>query len=76
VRHEDAPGGEGQHDRKGERFTLVQQALGRRFEAPFEGINYEPLSSNGTRFTPRIEAEPGSFFGLLDRGSRGRSGAS
>jgi hypothetical protein len=26
---------------------------------------YEPLSSDGTRFTPRIEAEPGSFFGLV-----------
>jgi len=89
VLHEDAPGGEGQLDRKGERFTLVQQALGRRFEAPFEVINYEPnrryvhrgteghpvpvtmvfvyerLSSDGTRFTPRIEAEPGSFFVLV-----------
>ena len=26
---------------------------------------YEPLSSGGTRFTPRIEAEPGGFFGLV-----------
>ena len=26
---------------------------------------YEPLSSEGTRFTPRIEAEPGGFFGLV-----------
>ena len=26
---------------------------------------YEPLSSDATRFTPRIEAEPGSFFGLI-----------
>ncbi len=26
---------------------------------------YEPLSSDRTRFTPRIEAEPGGFFGLL-----------
>jgi hypothetical protein len=63
--------------------------LGRRFEAPFEVIDYEPnrryahrgteehpvpvtmvfayepLSSDGTRFTPRIEAEPGGFFGLV-----------
>jgi uncharacterized membrane protein len=74
--------------REGERFTLMQKALGRRFEAPFEVIDYEPnlryahrsreshpvpvtmaftyepLSSEGTRFTPRIEAEPGGFFGL------------
>jgi hypothetical protein len=27
---------------------------------------YKPLSSDGTRFTPRIEAEPGGFFGLLE----------
>ena len=26
---------------------------------------YEPLSSDGTRFRPRIEAEPGGFFGLV-----------
>jgi uncharacterized protein YndB with AHSA1/START domain len=89
VRQEDAPGGAGPLDRKGERFTLTQQALGRRFEAPFKVIDYEPnrryvhrgteghpvpvtmvfvyepLSSDGTRFTPRIEAEPGSFFGLV-----------
>jgi uncharacterized membrane protein len=75
--------------REGVRFTLVQQALGRRFEAPFEITDYEPnrryahrgteghpvpvtliftcepLSSDGTRFTPRIEAEPGGFFGLV-----------
>jgi uncharacterized protein YndB with AHSA1/START domain len=75
--------------REGERFTLVQQALGRRFEAPFEVIDYEPnrryvhrgtdghpvpvtmiftyepLSSDGTRFTPRIEVEPGGFFELV-----------
>jgi uncharacterized protein YndB with AHSA1/START domain len=75
--------------REGGRFTATQQALGRRFEAPFEVIDYEPnrryahrgteehpvpvtmvfayepLSSDGTRFTPRIEAEPGGFFGLV-----------
>jgi uncharacterized membrane protein len=26
---------------------------------------YERLSSDGTRFTPRIEAEPGGFFGVV-----------
>jgi hypothetical protein len=26
---------------------------------------YEPLWWGGTRFTPRIEAEPGGFFGLV-----------
>jgi uncharacterized membrane protein len=75
--------------REGERFTATQMALGRRFEAPFEVIDYEPnlryahqsreghsvpvtmdftyepVSSEGTRFTPRIEAEPGGFFGLV-----------
>jgi uncharacterized membrane protein len=75
--------------REGERFTATQMALGRRFEAPFEVIDYEPnrryahrgteehpvpvtmvfayepLSSEGTRFTPLIEAEPGGFFGLV-----------
>jgi uncharacterized protein YndB with AHSA1/START domain len=75
--------------REGGRFTAKQKALGRRFEAPFEIIDYEPnrryvqrgteehpvavtmvfayepLSSDGTRFTPRIETEPGGFFGLL-----------
>jgi uncharacterized protein YndB with AHSA1/START domain len=94
VHREGAPGGGGGGGfvREGERFTLVQQALGRRFEAPFEVIAYEPdrryahrgtaehpvpvtmiftceqLSSDGTRFTPRIEAEPGGFFGLLGPG--------
>jgi uncharacterized protein YndB with AHSA1/START domain len=90
---QDAPGegggGRGPHNREGERFTAMQQALGRRFEAPFEVIayetnrryahrsreghpvpltmdfTYEPVSSEGTRFTPRIEAEPGGFFGLV-----------
>jgi uncharacterized protein YndB with AHSA1/START domain len=85
---QDAPGG-GPRNREGERFTAMQQALGRRFEAPFEVIDYEPnlryahqsreghpvpvtmdftyepVSSEGTRFTPRIEAEPGGFFGLV-----------
>jgi len=88
---QDAPGG-GPFNRKGERFTAMQQALGRRFEAHFEVIDYEPnryyahrsreghpvpvtmdftyepvssASSEGTRFTPRIEAEPGGFFGLV-----------
>ena len=31
-------------------------------------FTYEPVSSassEGTRFTPRIEAEPGGFFGLV-----------
>jgi hypothetical protein len=28
-------------------------------------FSYEPVSSDGTRFTPRIEAEPGSFFGFV-----------
>jgi uncharacterized membrane protein len=75
--------------REGGRFTATQKALGRRFEASFEVIDYEPnrryahrgteehpvpvtmvfayepLSSEGTRFTPRIEAEPGGFFGLV-----------
>ena len=84
---QDAPGGP--HNREGERFTAMQQALGRRFEAPFEVIayepnlryahrsreghpvpvtmdfTYEPVSSEVTRFTPRIEAEPGGFFGLV-----------
>jgi uncharacterized protein YndB with AHSA1/START domain len=74
---------------EGGRFTATQKALGRRFEAPFEAIDYEPnrryahrgteehpvpvtmvfayepLSWSGTRFTPRIEAEPGGFFGLV-----------
>jgi uncharacterized membrane protein len=87
VRQEDAPGGGPL--RQGEKFTLVQHALGRRFEAPFEVTDYEPnrryahrgtedhpvpvtmiftyepLSPDGTRFTPRIEAEPGGFFGLV-----------
>ena len=92
VLHEDAPGGgEDPLDRRGERFTLMQQALGRRFEAPFEVTDYEPnrlyvhrgtqghpvpvtmifayepLSSDRTRFTPRIEAKPGGFFGLIGR---------
>jgi uncharacterized membrane protein len=86
---QDAPGGGGPQNRKGERFTAMQQALGRRFEAPFEVIayepnlryaqksreghpvpvtmvfTYEPVSSEGTRFTPRIEAEPGGFLGLV-----------
>jgi uncharacterized protein YndB with AHSA1/START domain len=89
VRHEDAPGEDYPLGREGERFTLMQKALGRSFEAPFEVIDYEPnrryahrgtqehpvpvtmvfayepLSSDGTRFTPRIEAEPGGFFGLI-----------
>jgi hypothetical protein len=67
----------------------MQQALGRRFEAPFQVIDYEPnrryahrsteghpvpvtmaftyelVSSEGTRFTSRIEGEPGGFFGLV-----------
>ena len=84
---QDAPGGDPL--REGERFTATQQALGRRFEAPFEVIDYEPnrryahrgteehpvpvtmdftyepVSSEVTRFTPRIEAEPGGFFGLV-----------
>jgi uncharacterized membrane protein len=85
---QDARGG-GPLNREGERFTAMQNALGRRFEAPFEVIDYEPnrryahrsreghpvpvtmvfsyepVSSDGTRFTPRIEAEPGGFFGLV-----------
>jgi uncharacterized membrane protein len=85
---QDTPGG-GPLNREGERFTAMQQALGRRFEAPFEVIDYEtnrryahrsreghpvpvtmyftyePVSSEGTRFTPRIEAEPGGFFELV-----------
>jgi uncharacterized membrane protein len=85
---QDAPGGD-PRNREGERFTAMQQALGRRFEAPFEVIDYEPnlryahqsreghpvpvtmdftyepVSSEVTRFTPRIEAEPGGFFGLV-----------
>jgi uncharacterized protein YndB with AHSA1/START domain len=89
VRQEDAPGVERLFNRKGKRFTLMQKALGRRFKAPFEVIDYgpnrryahrgtqehpvpvtmvfsyEPLSSDGTRFTPRIEAEPRGFFGLV-----------
>ncbi len=28
-------------------------------------FTYEPVSSEGTRFTPRIEAEPGGFFGVV-----------
>jgi uncharacterized membrane protein len=87
VRHADAPGGS--LLREGGRFTLMQEALGRRFEAPFEVTDYEPnrryahrgteghpvpvtmvlayepLSSDETRFTPRIEAEAGGFFGLV-----------
>jgi uncharacterized membrane protein len=88
---QDAPGGGPLNtlNREGERFTAMQQALGRRFEAPFEVIYYEPnwryahrsreghpvpvtmvfayepAASEGTRFTPRIEAEPGGFFGLV-----------
>jgi uncharacterized membrane protein len=85
---QDAPGGGGPL-REGERFTAMQQALGRRFEAPFEVIDYEPnqryahrsteghpvpvtmtftyepVSSEETRFTSRIEGEPGGFFGLV-----------
>ena len=85
---QDARGG-GPLNREGERFTAMQNALGRRFEAPFEVIDYEPnrryahrsreghpvpvtmdftfepVSSEGTRFTPRIEADPGGFFGLV-----------
>jgi uncharacterized protein YndB with AHSA1/START domain len=92
---QDAPGGGGSLRREGERFTLMQQALGRRFEGPFEVIAYEPnrryahrstgghpvavtmsftyesVSSEGTRFTPRIEGEPGGFFGLVGRCLRG-----
>jgi len=87
VRQEDAPGD--LLNREGERFTLMQQALDRKFEAPFEVIayepnrrcahrsteghpvpvtmafTYEPVLSERTRFTPRIEAEPGGFFGLV-----------
>jgi uncharacterized membrane protein len=87
VRQEEARGRDSL--REGVRFTLVQRALGRRFEAPFEVTDYEPnrryahrgmeghpvpvtmiftckpLSSDGTRFTLRIEAEPGGFFGLI-----------
>ena len=75
--------------REGGRFKAMQQALGRRFEAPFQVIDYEPnrrcahrsteghpmavtmnftyepMSSEGTRFTSRIEAEPGGFFGVV-----------
>jgi uncharacterized membrane protein len=75
--------------RKGENFTAMQQALGRRFEAPFEVVDYEPNRryahrstgghpvpcyyslhlragvGGGDSFTPRIEAEPGGFFGLV-----------
>jgi uncharacterized protein YndB with AHSA1/START domain len=89
VHQEDAPGEEDPLNREGKRFTLMQQALGRRFEAPFEVIDYEPnrryvhrsteghpvavtmdftyepLSSEETRFSPRIEAEPGGFFRLV-----------
>jgi uncharacterized membrane protein len=85
---QDLPG-EGPLNREGERFTAMQRALGRRFEAPFEVIDYEPnrryahrsteghpvlvtmafayepVSPERTRFTPRIEAEPGGFFGLV-----------
>jgi uncharacterized membrane protein len=75
---------------EGGKFTAKQQALGRKFEAPFEVIDYEPnrryahrgtqghpvpvtimvfdyepLSSDETRFRPRIGAEPGGFFGLV-----------
>ena len=88
ARQEDAPGG-GPLKREGERFKAMQQALGRRFEAPFEVIDYEPnrcyahrsreghpvpvtmdftyepTASEGTRFTARIETEPGGFFGLV-----------
>jgi uncharacterized membrane protein len=28
-------------------------------------FTFEPVSSEGTRFTPRIEADPGGFFGLV-----------
>lgn len=28
-------------------------------------LTYEPMSSDVTRFAPRIEAEPGGFFGLV-----------
>lgn len=39
-------------------------------------FTYEPVSSEGTRFTPSIEAEPGGFFGLagpvLERVIRGQ----
>jgi len=86
---QDAPGAGGPRNREGERFTAMQQALGRRFEAPFEvtdyepnlryahqsreghpvpvtmDFTYEPMSSEGTRFTPRIETEPGGFFGIV-----------
>jgi uncharacterized protein YndB with AHSA1/START domain len=90
VRREDAPREEDPLNREGKKFTLMQQALGRRFEAPFEVIDYEPnrryvhrsteghpvpvtmtftyesvASSGRTRFTPRIEAEPSGFFGLV-----------
>jgi hypothetical protein len=41
VRQEGAPGEDDPLDREGERFTLMQQALGRRFEAAFEVIDYE-----------------------------------
>jgi uncharacterized membrane protein len=85
---QDAPRGGGPL-RVGERFTAMQQALGRRFEAPFEVTDYEPnrryayrsteghpvpvtmtftyqsVSSEGTRFSSRIEGEPGGFFGLV-----------
>jgi uncharacterized membrane protein len=85
---QDAPGG-GPLRREGARFTAMQQALGRRFEGPFEVIDHEPnrrfahrsteghpvpitmtftyeaVSLEATRLTPRIEAEPGSFFGLV-----------
>jgi uncharacterized protein YndB with AHSA1/START domain len=39
---QDAPGEGGLRNREGQRFTAMQQALGRRFEAPFEVIDYEP----------------------------------
>ncbi len=77
--------------RRGRRFTAMQQALGRRFEAPFQVIDYEPnrhyahrsteghpvavtmvftyepmsSSSEGTRFTSLIEAQPGGFFRVV-----------
>jgi hypothetical protein len=28
-------------------------------------FTYEPVALEGTRFTPRIEAEPGGFFELV-----------
>ena len=45
--------------------TLIGVPKDIHYLSPSMDFTYEQVSSEGTRFTPRIEAEPGGFFGLV-----------